>query len=159
MSSPSTGFENILTKEMVIRFLAKYNQMAVATFGVFPWIATLYYTFDKNLNIYFLSDPETLHAKQIIQNPKVSVSIANSSQNINKPKRGLQISGIAEQISDIAKIRHAFNIWKSDLGVVNPKLTYKAITGKMFKITPKRIKLFDQELFKVADGKEPVLEL
>jgi len=43
--------------------------------------------------------------------------------------------------------------------VVDPTLTHKVATGKMFKIMPKKIKLFDQELFKVEDGMEPVLEL
>lgn len=148
-----------MTRELVVEFLSKHNLMAVATFGEFPWIAYVYYTFDKSLNIYFLSDPITLHAKQIIENPRVAVSIADSNQSINKPKRGLQISGVAEQISDIAKIGHAFKLWKSNLGVVNPELTHKVVVGKMFKITPKRIKLFDQELFKVEDGKEPILEI
>lgn len=149
----------ILTRKLVEEFLSKHNLMAVATFGEFPWIAYVYYTFDKDLNIYFLSDPTTLHAKQIIQNPGVAVSIADSNQSINKPKRGLQISGSAKQISDIAKIRHAFNLWKLNLGVVDPELTHKVAVGKMFKITPKRIKLFDQELFGVDDGKEPILEI
>lgn len=149
----------ILTKGLILKFLKTGKLMAVATDGDFPWIATVYYTFDQNLNLYFLSDPATLHAQQIIKNPKVAVSIANSSQDINKPKRGLQLSGIAQQISGLDKIKHALDLWKTNLKVINPKLTYKVVTGRMFKITPKRIKLFDQELFKVEDGKEPVLEL
>ena len=148
----------VLTKDHIKNFLGKNKLMSVATYGDFPWIATVYYTFDNDLNIYFLSDPSTLHAKQIIKNPKVAVSIADSSQDINKPKRGLQVSGIAEQISGIEKVKYALQLWKTNLGVVDPGLTYKAVIGSMFRITPKRIKLFDQELFKVEDGKEPVLE-
>lgn len=54
--------------------------------------------------------------------------------------------------------------WKEFLKVGNPDLAYenmqKDLTGKIFKITPKRIKLFDQKFFKdVDDGEEPVLEL
>ena len=149
----------VLTKNIVINFLKKHNLMAIATSGDFPWIASVYYTFDNDLNIYFLSDPSTLHAKQILQNPKVSISIADSHQSISKPKKGLQLSGVAHQISGINKIKHALQLWKSDLGVIDPTLTIKMVTGSMFKITPKRIKVFDQELFKVADGKEPVLEM
>lgn len=33
------------------------------------------------------------------------------------------------------------------------------ITGRMYQITPKKIKFFNQELFDVEDGKEPILEL
>jgi len=146
-------------KEIVLQFLKHHALMSLATYGDFPWIASVYYTFDKNINLYFLSAPTTLHVKQIIQNPKVAVAIADSHQNINKTKRGLQLSGIAKQISGIDKIKHVLKLWKTNLGVVDPKLTYKVVIGSMFKITPKRIKLFDQELFKVEDGKEPILEL
>lgn len=149
---------HVLTKELILSFLADHKLMAVATFGDFPWIASVFYTFDRNINLYFLSDPTTLHIKQITQNPKVSVAIADSRQSISKPKRGLQLSGIAEQISGIAKITHVLQLWKSNLGVVDPALTYRVVKGSMFKITPKRIKLFDQKLFKVDDGKEPILE-
>lgn len=131
----------------------------MATNGEFPWIATVYYTFDSELNLYFLSDPTTLHAKQILHNPKVAVAIADSNQDIKKPKRGLQLWGKVEQIKGIEKVKFALQMWKTNLGVIDPKLTIKAVTGSMFKITPKRIKLFDQDLFKVADGKEPVLEI
>lgn len=133
--------------------------MSVATYGDFPWIATVYYTFDEDLNIYFLSAPRTLHVKQILKNPQVAVSVADSGQDINKPKRGLQLSGTAEQISGIEKVKYALQLWKTNLGVVDPSLTYKAAVGSMFKIIPKKIKLFDQELFKIKDGEEPVLNL
>ncbi len=148
-----------LTKQHVREFLGKNNFMTVATYGDIPWIASVYYTFDKDLNIYFLSSETTLHCQQIAKNPKVAVAIADSHQNINKPKRGLQMYGVASQISGISKVKFALQLWKSNLGVVDPKLTYKAVMKSMYKITPKRIKLFDQELFKVKDGEEPVLEL
>ena len=133
--------------------------MVVATYGDFPWIATVYYTFDNDLNLYFLSDPATLHCKQIGENNKVAVAIAESPQDINKPKRGLQVSGVAEQLTTVEKVTQALKLWKQYLHVRDPKLTYKAVKKSMYKITPKRIKLFDQDLFQVADGEEPVMEL
>ncbi len=151
--------KEILTKQMILDFLSRHKLMAVATYGEHPWIATVYYAFDKNLNIYFLSSPTTLHAKNILKNPKVAIAIAGSDQNINKPKRGLQLYGNAKQISGFEKVKYALRLWKINLGVVDPALTVKAATESMFKITPKRIKLFDQKLFKVPDGEEPVLEL
>jgi uncharacterized protein YhbP (UPF0306 family) len=148
-----------LTKELVLDFIAKHKLMVVSTNGDFPWIASVYYTFDKDLNFYFLSSPKTLHAKQILKNQKVAAAIVDTDQDINAQKRGLQLFGIAQQISGLAKVKHALDLWKLNLGVIDSKLTYKVVKGSMFKITPKRIKLFDQELFKVEDGNEPVLEL
>lgn len=153
-----------LKKQQVLDFLAKYKLMSVATYGEFPWIASVYYTFDNDVNLYFLSSPTTLHCKQIEKNNKVAVSVADSDQDIGALKRGLQISGIAARISDAKKLIHALRIWKQSLGVKDPELTYenmikKVIHGRMYKITPKKIKLFDQKLFPVEDGEEPVLNL
>lgn len=153
-----------LNKEQVLHFVRQHNFMTVATYGDFPWIASVYYSFDKNLNLYFLSDPATLHCRQIKKNPRIAVAIADSRQPVNKLKKGLQLWGLASQISGERKIVHALSLWKKTLRVRDPELTYanmlkKVVTGRMYRIVPKRIKLFDQELFKVDDGKEPVLEL
>ncbi|MEW5805704.1 MAG: pyridoxamine 5'-phosphate oxidase family protein [Patescibacteria group bacterium] len=153
-----------LTRQHILAFLKTNKLMQVATAGDFPWIATVYYSFDKRLNLYFLSSEKTLHSKQIKQNPKVSVAIADSRQDIKKPKKGLQLYGLCKEISGAGKIKHALSLWKEFLSVDDPELSYenlrKGLTGKIYKITPKRIKLFDQELFKdVDDGEEPVLEL
>jgi len=149
----------ILTRQLVFDFLSQHKLMAVATSGEYLWIATVYYTFDDKLNIYFLSSSATLHAKQIMKNPSVAVAIADSHQGIDKPKRGLQLYGIAEQISGMEKVKYALKLWKTNLHVVDSSLTYKTATGKMFRIVPKRIKLFDHKLFRVKDGEEPILEL
>lgn len=148
-----------LTKKQVLGFLAKHKLMAVATTGDFPWIASVYYVFDDDLNLYFLSGPKTLHVQQILRNPQVAVATADGNQDINKPKKGLQVSGIAEQISGLEKVEYALELWKNNLGVIDPQLTAQAVKSSMFKIVPQRIKLFDQELFKVPDGQEPILEL
>lgn len=153
-----------LTKEQVCVFLAKHMLMAVATQGEHPWVASVYYSFDQDLNLYFLSDPTTLHCKQIAKNPRVSVAIADSHQSPAMLKIGLQLWGEAQQISDSRKVSHALNLWKTTLKVKNKELTYanmvkKVVTGRMYQITPKLIKLFDQKQFKVEDGKEPTLAL
>ena len=61
--------------------------MVVATYGSHPWIATVYYTLDQDLNIYFLSDPNTIHCRQIAKNPKVAITIADSPQRPTSKKK------------------------------------------------------------------------
>lgn len=153
-----------LTKNHVLDFLKDQKLMSVATFGKHSWIASVYYSFDNSLNLYFLSDPATLHCRQIDKNPHVAVSIADSRQKVTQLKRGLQIYGIAKQISGALKMKHTLRSWKEALNVKDKELTYtnmlkKVIKGRMYQISPKRIKLFDQKLFPVEDGQEPVLEL
>lgn len=154
-----------LTKKHIFDYLKQHNLMQLATSGSdHPWIASVYYSFDTDLNLYFLSSPTTIHCQQIAENPKVAVAITNTNQNMTGLKKGLQIYGLAEQISDILKVKHAIKLWKDSLGVVDDELNHenmarKFISGRMYRITPKKIKFFNQELFKVKDGNEPILIL
>lgn len=153
-----------LTKQLIRQFLTRHKLMTIATYGEHPWIANVYYSFDDDLTLYFLSSPETLHCKQIEKNNKIAAAIADSRQKPAELKKGLQIYGVVQQISGARKIQHALRSWKDALNVVDSQLTYKnmlkkVIKGRMYKITPKKIKFFNQELFPVEDGKEPVLNL
>ncbi|NCO12562.1 MAG: hypothetical protein COZ34_02705 [Candidatus Pacebacteria bacterium CG_4_10_14_3_um_filter_34_15] len=154
-----------LTRKHVLDYLKEHNLMQVATCGeVHPWIASVYYSFDHDCNLYFLSSPTTIHCKQISQNPNVAVAVTSSNQNMSGLKKGLQIYGVAEKISNSAKVKHALKLWKDSLNVKNNELTHenmvkKIISGRMYKISPKKIKFFNQELFKVKDGEEPMLIL
>jgi uncharacterized protein YhbP (UPF0306 family) len=41
-----------LTKQHIRDYLEEHNLMQVATYGdEYPWIASVYYSFDKNLNL------------------------------------------------------------------------------------------------------------
>lgn len=151
-------------QQQILDFLGRHKLMSLATYGQHPWIANVYYTFDEDLNLYFLSSPTTLHCRQITKNPEVAVSIADSSQSVDSLKRGLQLYGVAKQISGMGKIRHALNLWKSSLGISKKELSYEnmirdVVNSRIYKVIPKKIKLFDQELFPVEDGQEPVLIL
>lgn len=146
----------------VYTFLQSNFQMVVGTFDTYPWCATVYYTSDESLHLYFLSNPETIHCKQLAIQPSVSVCIADAPQNPTSKKKGLQMYGIAEQISDKQKIMHALHLWRKTLNVTSDAYTYegmlkKAISGRMFKITPKKIKFFNEELW--GEGNEPIVEL
>lgn len=136
--------------------------MVLATHGDYLWIATLYYSFDNDLNIYFLSNPETVHGRQIASNPNVAIAISDSPQLPTAKKLGLQISGIAEQITDRQKIIHALSLWRKTLNVTSASYSYegminKLIDGRMYKVVPKKIKFFNQEIWE--EGEEPLIEL
>ena len=149
-------------KKAITNFIIKNYQMVIATSGEHPWIATVYYSTDKDLNLYFLSDPNTLHCQQLLNNPKVAISIAKSPQNPAHAKKGVQLYGLAEQILDKEKIIAALNLWKKTLKVTSETYSYEGmiknkIKGRMFKVTLKKIKFFNQELWE--EGKEPILNL
>ncbi len=144
-------------------FLCERYQMVIATYGEdHPWIATVYYSFDKDLSLYFLSDPNTLHCQQIAKNPNVALSISDAPQNPSAKKKGIQIFGMAEQVSGMHKIKHALGLWRKTLGVTSNAYTYegmmkKAIKGRMYKVEPVKIKFFNEELWE--EGSEPTITL
>lgn len=150
------------TKELVKQFIESRFQMVIATNGEYPWIATVYYSFDEDLNLYFLSNPVTIHCNQIAKNPKVAVSISDSPQAASAKKKGIQIYGKAEQILEKDEIISALNLWRKTLNVQSESYSYEGmmknlIDGRMYKITPKKIKFFNQEIWE--EGQEPLIEL
>ncbi|MCL4364566.1 pyridoxamine 5'-phosphate oxidase family protein [Patescibacteria group bacterium] len=154
----------VLTKKDVLEFLKDKKLMVLATHGDYPWIASVFYSFDKDLSIYFISAPSTLHGKQMENNKKVAAAIVDSHQKPSDAKKGLQIYGTVEQISGINKISYAIRLWKDFLNVQRPDISFENMKkglykGRIYKLTPKKIKLFDQDKFKVPDGEEPILEL
>ena len=146
----------------VKEFLDNHFQMVLATNNSHPWICTVYYTTDKDMNIYFLTNPKTIHGKQIAKNPKVAVAVADAPQAPASNKKGLQIYGICKQIFGMHKVNYAVGLWKKALGVKSDDYSYegmmrKAISGRMYKITPKQIKFFNEDLWE--EGEEPFIKL
>ena len=153
-----------LTKQHVLDFLKQHKLMQVATFGDFPWIANVYYAFDNDLNLYFLSGEQTLHCKQIMQNEKVAVAIVDSRLGLHDKQIGLQMWGVAKKVSDIEKLRYALAMWKQVLNEKDDDLSAEnilnnVVKSRVWRIAPKRIKIFSKELFPAPTGEEPVLEL
>jgi len=148
--------------EHVGKFLTDHTQMSASTSSNYPWIFTAYYTTDKDLNLYFLTSPKTIHAGQIATNPKIAVAIADSPQDLMGKKAGLQMSGLCTQLNDESEIRTALKLWRTKLNVENPDYTYESmqagkISGRMYKIVPKKIKFFNEHL--QEEGEERLIEL
>ena len=148
--------------EQVKKYLKNHFQLVLATVGTHPWVCTLYYSIDNDLNIYFLTSPKTIHGQQLAKNSKVAAAISDSPQTPTAKKKGLQIYGLCKQISGARKVTHAITLWKQTLGVTSKDYSYegmikKAISGRMYKITPKKIKFFNEELWE--EGMEKLIEL
>ncbi|MEK7495603.1 MAG: pyridoxamine 5'-phosphate oxidase family protein [Patescibacteria group bacterium] len=154
----------ILTKNDVLDFLATKKLMILATYGDHPWIASVFFSFDNELNLYFISNPSTLHGQHLEKNKEVAATIVDSNQKPSDVKKGLQIYGYVEKVSEANKVRYALRHWKDFLNIKRPDISLENMKkglykGRIYKLIPKKIKLFDQEKFKVPDGEEPILEL
>lgn len=126
--------------------------MSIATRGRNPWIASVYYVIDPDLNLYFISPPDSEHIMQIKSNPEVACAIADSTQGANDKKIGLQLFGEASQVRSLNKIKWMLKMYNKLYPGTREKINYKnfqtkVMTSRVYKVVPKRIKFFNQELY------------
>lgn len=148
--------------EHIREFIASNFQLSLGTYDEDPWCATLYYAADDALNIYVLTAPATIHATHIKNNPKVSVIIADSPQDPASNKKGLQMYGECILLSSDEDVKKAIDLWVDKLKVPDPNYSLEGIkenriSGRMYRITPKKIKFFNEDL--QEEGKEKILTL
>lgn len=149
-------------KSLIHDYISSHIQFALATNGKHPWIATMYYGVDDDLNMYFLTDPATIHAQALKENPLVSAVIADSPQNPASKKIGIQLYGHASEIEGEEAIKAGFAIWREVLKVTDPKYSYEGIKSgelhyRLYKLVPKKIKYYNEELWE--EGDEQVIDL
>ena len=150
-------------KDEINEYLKTQRLMAVATYGKSPWIASVYYVHDNDLNIYFLSKRWREHCQSIESDNRVTVAVADSHQPIYKPQKGLQISGTAQSVNIVSRLEWMFKMWNKLITgnegekLSEPRKFLDAGLSKVYKITPHRIKFFNTELYPKKQFK--VLEL
>ena len=68
---------------------------SIATIGAgnTPHINTAYFSFSKNLDLFFLSHPDSQHCRNLTGNPRAAIAVYSSRQNWDGPDRGLQLFG------------------------------------------------------------------
>jgi len=142
-------------KKLLKEFLDAQRLMAVATQGKNLWIANVYYLVDNDLNLYFISPADSEHSLQIKKNQNVACAIADSNQQAGDKKIGIQLSGTASEESGLATVKWMLKMYNKLHPSTKEKLNYKnwqtkAMTSRVYKIVPTKIKFFNQELY----GKE-----
>jgi len=139
-------------KSVLKKFLSTQSLMSLATSGKTPWIANVYYVADDKLNLYFISPPDALHSQHIAQNPRVACAVADSHQSPQVKKIGLQLWGTASEVKSLAKIKWMLAMYNKLYPSTTSKFNFKnfetrVMTSRVYRITPKRIKFFNQALY------------
>ena len=99
-------------KEQLVKYLKTQKLMALATDDAGqPCVCIVYYAIDQDLNFYFISQPDTLHCKNITQNQKVSCAITHDGQGPADKKIGVQFVGSSEVLEDETKVIEILKLW------------------------------------------------
>lgn len=130
---------------------AKLMQIATAK-GNRPWVATVWFAYDSELNLYFISRKSRRHSLEMNANPNVAGAIAKPHETLGVKTRGIQFEGKASEVP-VLELPKAFRIFtkrfpKTTAYVKSVKDILKNITQQRFyKIKPSRIVLFDEVNF------------
>lgn len=89
-------------KDLIADHLAAANVMQLATsVSDQPWVCTVHYYADDEMNLYWISTRERQHSQMIDQNPKVAAAImVHENTPEEKYIIGISIEGTAECIGE-----------------------------------------------------------
>lgn len=143
---------NTQVKVNIFKFLKENGIMTLATQSSNgPWVCTVYYGMDEEMNLYIVTDPNSTHGKNMAKDKRVAFNIFDSRQKIYKPKKGVQGSGTIEMVRGVVNISKALILWHKQNPGVEKTITIKEVKKfadtKVFKITPKYLKFFDKKLY------------
>ncbi len=132
-------------KKEILEYLGKHKLMSVGTYYRLPWAANVYYLYDDNFNFYFVSGPNRLHCQNIVKNPKVSITIANSQQDPKGKKVGFQARGFAKKVSSVSELKEIIKSWnKRGFVPVTYSVFKKAWKSRFYKIKVTDLQMFDE---------------
>ncbi len=125
--------------------------MTLATFDKKPWVCTVYYANDSDLNLYFVSSPKSKHCKDIERNSNVAIAIFDSHIKNSEKKGGIQLQGIVKKISDWKETERVLKMWnKKNPGmekvITVEKMKSGEVSSRIYKVIPTYIKYFNQRL-------------
>lgn len=140
---------NRKAETLVREYIHSSQVMQLATqVGGQPWLASVYYIEDDNLNLYWLSLPTRRHSQEIQANPKMAITIA---VKLDQPVIGIQAEGVADIVHDgvvVSKVMKRY-INKYQVG---KDFYSNFLAGKnqhvLYSFSPLRIVLFDELNFK-----------
>ena len=132
-------------------FILENGVMALASANPDPWVCTLYYGTDDQLNLYVITDPNSTHGRMISKNNNVAFNIFDSHTKITDPKKGIQGKGVCTIVTDLKEIAKGLMIWHKANPGREASITLDAIKKwkdtKIYKIKPTYLKFFNKALY------------
>ena len=136
------------TRAHMLAYIAAHHTLTLATEqDGRPWASSLFYAND-GFTLYFVSDPETQHAKNLKHNPRVAVTIAEDRRDW-RAITGLQLEGTCEEIGHPVDAARALAVYAAKFSFIGdllraPKALGSAMAKARFhRINPRWVRLID----------------
>lgn len=150
-------------KKYVPEALQRTNFLSLSTHDEGgSWTCPVYFAYDPNLDLYFISQPKSRHMRNIQTNGSISAAIYSTEQSPDGDIIGLQLSGKAVLVPD-HEVERAYGIYfarrfptagKSD----KPPAVHmgKGAEWKFVRIIPVELYYFDTRHFDEARRAVPL---
>ncbi len=131
-----------------LTYLETHNTLTVATIGPDgPWAAALFYVND-GFDLYWLSDPQTRHSKNIARNRRVAVTIQEDYRDW-RVIRGIQMEGTAEEAGPLRDALHPMGLYAAKYPFLGdwqkppPSLARALGVARMYRFRPTHVLFID----------------
>lgn len=125
-----------------------YATVATASESGKPWNSPVAFFADDQLNLYWFSDKESVHSKNIRQNQDIFIVIYDSTMK-ESTGEGVFIEAMAYEVGDMDEVRLVASFQRSAMAVSPEKCIGEAV-HRFYKAVPKNVWMNDDE--KDADG-------
>lgn len=128
-------------KAKVITKQNRFITLSTSTKKGEPWITPVFYAYDDDFNLYWVSSKGARHSKNIRSNPNVAIVIFDSTKGEGEGD-ALYIEAEVEELSYGNKIEDGMKYYdsrasKADLKIKDPKNVIGSAEWRFYKATPK----------------------
>ncbi len=129
------------------QFLASQSTMALGTAGSDdgrPQVAPLFFASDDDLNLYWVSDPDSRHSRNLAGWNDASAAIFAQTWEWTGIK-GVQIEGDAMPVIDEDERTHALAVYRAKFPFVNDRFADLIAQSVIYVLRPRWLRWLDNE--------------
>ncbi len=136
-------------KQLITDYLKEARLMQVATAkDNQPWVCNVYFAFNNDLNLYWISTPQRRHSQEIETNEKVAGTIV-LPHILGQKVRGIQFQGVGRK-AEGEEMQQAMDTYAARMGMKDER-KQNILDGKdnhvPYMIKPTLYVLFDEASF------------
>ena len=119
-------------------------------------INTAFFAYSPSLELYFLSDPDSLHSRNLSARPSMAMTIFDSRQSWDDPGRGIQLFGTGCKTRGVQAARAertyaarfpSFARWLRGRSAAERVQAARLRSYAFFQFMPNRVKVLDEAEF------------
>ncbi len=144
-------------RQLIKEYLNDARLMQVATSkDNQPWACSVYFAFDDEFNLFWISLPSTRHSQELKANQKVAGTIV-LPHTPGDAVRGIQFDGVAKELTTGEEFHHALELYAKRMNMKEER-RQKIADGKdehnVYMIKPTLFVLFDSLNFPINPRQE-----